>query len=79
MKLKVISEANKLFDNDVEFVVLPGQNGEIGVLPNHAPLIANLTKGDIRITLNGNKEETLSIDGGFLEVEKNLITVLAKS
>ncbi len=62
----------------MEFVVVPGENGEIGVLSNHAPLIAALGIGVIRYTENG-KVNKIAISGGFIEVVNNKATILANT
>lgn len=72
----VVSPEGNVVKEDIEFVILPGVNGELGILPNHAPLIAALDAGVIRYTVNGQKAK-LAISGGFVEVSDNKATVLA--
>lgn len=74
--LRIVSPEGNLLKEDVEFVVLPGGMGELGILPNHAPLIAGLDIGVIRYTLNGTTKSA-AIAGGFAEVIDNSATVLA--
>ena len=75
-ELRIVSPEGQVLKEDVEFLLLPGEAGELGVLPNHAPLIAGLQVGILRYTLSGaNKRVALS--GGFVEVADNLATVLA--
>ncbi|MFZ3101432.1 MAG: F0F1 ATP synthase subunit epsilon [Desulfitobacteriaceae bacterium] len=75
-ELRIVSPEGQVLKEDVEFVLLPGGAGELGILPYHAPLIAELQVGILRYTLNGaNKRVALS--GGFVEVADNLATVLA--
>lgn len=76
--LKVVAPDGQVLNKDVEFAVAPGENGEIGILPNHAPLIASLGIGVIRYTENG-KVNKIAISGGFMEVVKNKVTILANT
>ena len=77
--LRTVSPEGNVVSEEAEFVVLPGAElGELGILPNHAPLIAALDIGVIRYT----KEDTIkrvAICGGFVEVENNIVTVLAET
>lgn len=73
---QVVSPDGNVLKEEIEFVVLPGVNGELGILPNHAPLIAALEAGVVRYTIVG-KETKLAISGGFVEVSENKATVLA--
>ncbi|HVJ49223.1 F0F1 ATP synthase subunit epsilon [Desulfitobacterium sp.] len=72
----VVSPEGNVLKEEIEFVILPGVNGELGILPNHAPLIAALDTGVIRYTIEG-KKKNLAISGGFVEVSENKATVLA--
>lgn len=74
--LKVVAPTGQVLNKDVEFVVAPGEVGELGILPNHAPLIASLETGVIRYTENGQIHK-IAISGGFLEVSKNVVTIVA--
>ena len=74
--LRIVSPEGDVLKEEVEFVVLPGAAGELGILPNHAPLIAGLDVGVARYTLSGTVKR-LAIAGGFVEVADNLTTVLA--
>lgn len=74
--LRIVSPEGNVLKEDVEFVVFPGAMGELGVLPNHAPLIAGLDVGVIRYTFNSTVKQA-AITGGFVEVVDNSATVLA--
>ncbi|MGE4271757.1 MAG: F0F1 ATP synthase subunit epsilon [Desulfitobacterium sp.] len=74
--LRVVSPEGNVLKQEAEFVVLPGETGEVGILPNHAPLITALGIGVIRYTANG-KVEKIATSGGFVEVSDNKVTVLA--
>lgn len=74
--LRIVSPEGDVLKENVEFVVLPGGLGELGILPNHAPLIAGLDVGVIRYTVNGTTNQA-AIAGGFVEVVDNAAVVLA--
>ena len=74
--LRIVSPEGNILKEEVEFVVLPGGAGELGILPNHSALIAGLDIGVIRYTLNSTVKR-VAITGGFVEVADNAATVLA--
>ena len=74
----VVAPDGQVFRKEVEFVVVPGVAGEIGILPNHAPLVVGLGIGVIRYTDEGVVRK-IAISGGFMEVANNKVTVLAKT
>jgi F-type H+-transporting ATPase subunit epsilon len=75
IRCTVVSPERPLFDGDVESVVVPGSEGELGILPRHAPLIGALGPGVVR--LHGkNGVERFGIRGGFMLVKKNVVTLL---
>ena len=74
--LQIVSPEGNVLKEEVEFVVLPGGAGELGILPNHSALIAGLDIGVIRYTLNSTIKR-VAITGGFVEVADNAATVLA--
>jgi F-type H+-transporting ATPase subunit epsilon len=74
----VVSAESSIFDGEAEFVVLPGESGELGIFPQHTPLITRVRPGSVRIKLAGeNREELVFVAGGILEVQPNRVTVLA--
>ena len=76
--LNVVAPDGQVFNKEVEFVVLPSEDGELGILANHAPLIAGLEAGVMRYTEDG-KINKISVCGGFAEVFNNKVTVLANT
>lgn len=76
--LNVVAPNGQILDKEVEFVVLPSDEGELGILANHAPLIAGLQPGVMRYTEDG-KVNKISVCGGFVEVVNNKVTVLANT
>jgi len=74
----VVSAEEAIFSGDAEFVVLPGEEGELGIYPKHTPLITRIKPGTVRIKpADGGEEQLIFVAGGILEVQPNLITVLA--
>jgi F-type H+-transporting ATPase subunit epsilon len=74
----VVSAEESIFAGDAEFVVLPGEAGELGIYPRHTPLITRIRPGVVRIKMPGKaEEEHVFVAGGILEVQPNVVTVLA--
>ncbi len=68
-----------MYSGEVEAVKLPGVEGSFGILNNHAPIIATLKKGTVKVTDSAKKIENFEINGGVVEVLNNKITVLAEA
>lgn len=79
MFLEIITPAKKIFSGNVEAVKLPGADGSFGVLKNHAPIIATLKKGIVKVTDTHKKVENFEINGGVVEVNNNKIIILAEA
>lgn len=78
IKVNVVSAEERIFSGDAEFVALPGEGGELGILPQHTPLISLIKPGFVRITLPETKEvKQVFVAGGVIEVQPHLVTVLA--
>ena len=73
----VVSAEESIFSGLAEFVVLPGEVGELGILPGHMPLMTRIKPGAVRVKLQDGKEELIFVAGGILEVQPGLVTVLA--
>lgn len=74
----VVSAEASIFSGEAKFVALPGEQGELGIYPKHTPLITRIKPGAVRIQRADNGEEELVfVAGGFLEVQPDLVTVLA--
>ena len=74
----VVSAEESIFSGEAEFVALPGVEGELGIYPKHAPLITRIKPGAVRIKIAGKAEdEFVFVAGGILEVQPDLVTVLA--
>lgn len=78
VSVNVVSAEESLFSGSAEFVVLPGEAGELGIFPGHAPLMTRVRPGTVRIKRpDTHEEETIFVAGGILEVQPKLVTVLA--
>ena len=76
--VRVVSAEGSIFEGTAEMVVVPGQMGELGILPRHAPLLTGLRPGELRIK-HGKETEYLFVNGGILEIQPDVVTVLADS
>lgn len=77
MLLEIITPEKKVFEGEVNSVLLPGTNGQFEILNNHAPIISTLKKGPVRVIDKNNKTELFDINGGVIEMQNNKIIVLA--
>jgi len=74
----VVSAEESIYSGEAEFVVLPGEAGELGIYPRHTPLITRIKPGSVRIQpAGGGEEQLIFVAGGILEVQPQLVTVLA--
>ncbi len=78
LHVNVVSAEESIFSGEAKFVALPGENGELGILPRHTPLITRIKPGAVRIERADNgQEEFVFVAGGILEVQPDGVTVLA--
>jgi len=78
IRVDVVSAEESIFAGEAEFVALPGEAGELGIYPRHAPLITRIKPGVVRIKMPARtEEEQVFVAGGILEVQPTVITVLA--
>jgi F-type H+-transporting ATPase subunit epsilon len=74
----VVSAEESIYSGEAEFVVLPGEAGELGIYPRHTPLITRIRPGAVRIMpAGGGEEQLIFVAGGILEVQPRVVTVLA--
>lgn len=73
----IVSAEAEIFAGLAEMVIAPAVQGEVGILPRHAPYITQLNEGAVRLKLNENDEESFYISGGMLEVQPHKVTVLS--
>ena len=77
LQVNVVSAEESIFSGRARFVVLPGENGELGIYPRHLPLITRIRPGAVRIRMEDGKEEFVFVAGGILEVQPDCVTVLS--
>ena len=78
LHIDVVSAEESVYSGEAEFVVLPGEAGELGVYPRHTPLITRIRAGAVRIKpAGGGEEDLIFVAGGLLEVQPTVVTVLA--
>ncbi|MBU2611040.1 MAG: ATP synthase F1 subunit epsilon [Anaerolineales bacterium] len=76
IRCEIVSQDRMVFQGDADMVLLPGSEGEMGILPNHAPLLTTLKYGIIKVRSQG-QEEYFTVAGGVAEVQPDIVTVLA--
>ena len=78
LTVDVVSAEEEIFSGEAEFVVLPGESGDLGIYPKHTPLITSIKAGSVRIKRPGTDvESNIFVAGGILEVQPSIVTVLA--
>ena len=77
IKVDVVSAEGEIFSGQARFVALPGEAGELGILPGHTPLITRIRPGAVRIQPESGEEEFVFVAGGILDVQPTGVTVLA--
>ncbi len=78
-KLSIVSPERILFEDEVTSLVVPGGEGYLGILANHAPLISTLKVGEIKYKDRSNREVWMATSGGFIEVSNNKATILVET
>jgi F-type H+-transporting ATPase subunit epsilon len=76
IRCEIVSQDRSVFSGEADMVIVPGVQGEMGILPNHAPLLSTLKFGILRVRYKG-QEQIFTIAGGVIEVQPDLITVMA--
>lgn len=79
IRVDIVSAEGEIFSGEAEMVFAPGQLGEIGIAPRHAPLLTDLKPGEVRVQPPEGEEQFFYVSGGILEVQPQLVTVLADS
>ncbi|CAP40675.1 F0F1 ATP synthase subunit epsilon [Bordetella petrii] len=77
LQVDVVSAEEAIFAGEAKFVTLPGEAGELGILPGHTPLISRIRPGTVKIVRADGGEENIFVAGGILEVQPGMVTVLA--
>jgi F-type H+-transporting ATPase subunit epsilon len=78
LHFSLVSPARELFSGEVDHVIAPGSEGEFGVLPRHAPYMATLRPGVVRVLRDGQPDMRLYVEGGFADVTPSGLTILAE-
>ncbi len=78
IRVEIVSQDRMVFEGDADIVIVPGEQGEMGILPNHAPLLSTLQFGILKVRLRG-EEEDFAISGGIIEIQPDIITFSAES
>ncbi|WP_010279002.1 F0F1 ATP synthase subunit epsilon [Paenibacillus senegalensis] len=76
--LEIVTPERKIYGEEVDMIVVKGVEGELGILPNHIPMVSPLKIGPVRIKKSGS-EELIAVNGGFMEVRKSKVVILAES
>jgi F-type H+-transporting ATPase subunit epsilon len=76
IRCEIVSQDRMVFQGDVDIVVLPGSDGEMGILPHHAPLLTTLKFGLIKVRTR-NDEQVFTVAGGVAEIQPSIVTILA--
>ena len=79
VKVLVATAEREVYRGEARMLVAPGVAGELGILPKHSPLLCALTAGELRITVGEEEVDEVFVSGGFMEVQPDMITVLADS
>ncbi len=77
IQVDVVSAEREIFSGEASFVVLPGESGDLGIYPKHTPLITSIKAGTVRIKCIDQRDTTIFVAGGILEVQPSVVTVLA--
>ena len=78
MNLEIITPDKKLYNGEIKSIKLPGKDGSFGLLNRHAPIIAALKKGVIKVVTENNETESFTVNGGTIELVNNKLIVLAE-
>lgn len=77
LHVDVVSAEESIFAGEAKFVALPGESGELGILPGHTPLISRIRPGTVKIVLADGAEVSIFVAGGILEIQPGTVTVLS--
>jgi F-type H+-transporting ATPase subunit epsilon len=78
LHVDIVSAEEAIFSGEATMVVAPGESGELGILPEHTPLITRIKPGTVRVMLaGGGEEEVIYVSGGMMEVQPDVVTILA--
>ncbi len=76
-RVDIVSAEQEIYSGAAEMVIAPGEAGELGILPEHVPLLTRVKPGTVRIIKEGTPEEVIYVSGGMMEVQPDRVTILA--
>ena len=77
LQVDIVSAEQQIFSGEAEMVIAPGEGGELGILPQHTPMLTRIKPGTVRIQNGGKDDEVIYVSGGMMEVQPDRVTVLA--
>ena len=77
MRLNIVSAEKEIFSHLAEMVIVPGEQGDLGIMPQHSQLLSTLKAGEVIITEQGGNKESIYVSGGILEVQPHVVTILS--
>jgi len=77
LQVDIVSAEQQIFSGPADMVIAPGEGGELGILPEHMPLLTRVEPGTVRIRKEGAEEEVIYVSGGMMEVQPDRVTILA--
>ncbi len=77
IQVDIVSAEQAIFSGAAEMVIAPGEGGELGIMPEHTPLLARIRPGTVRVLTGNGEEEVIYVSGGMMEVQPDRVTVLA--
>jgi F-type H+-transporting ATPase subunit epsilon len=78
LTVSIISPESTVFEGEADMVVAPAWDGQVGILPNHAPMLVLLGEGPLRVEGAGGGPQQFTVSGGFMQVFENTVTVLSE-
>ena len=75
--VNIVSAEQSIFEGDAKMVVAPGESGELGILPQHTPLLTRIKPGTVKVIMSDGSEELVYVSGGILEIQPKALTILA--
>jgi F-type H+-transporting ATPase subunit epsilon len=75
LNVEIVTTEEVVYSGSADVVIAPGSEGQLGILPRHAPLLTSIKTGDV-IVREGTQESTIAVNGGFLEVKNDRVTIL---
>ncbi len=77
MRLNIVSAEKEIFSSLAEMVIVPGTQGDMGIMPQHSQLLSTLKPGEVIITEQGGEKESIYVSGGIVEVQPHVVTILS--